>query len=278
MHEINKQITEILSRQQGVDVSNYDLVFLNKLMHKRLIETQCNSEDAYYKLLENNVAESDQFIHSLQISYSEFFRNPLTFSVLEKIILPAIVMKKIKSNRNEIRIWSAACAAGQETYSIAILLKEILNSIGEKINFRIFATDQSESQISEAQLGRFPESALNSLSLRRVKQWFIKQGDTYTVKPQLKEKIDFSVFDLFNEQYSCPPNSIFGDFDLVICANLLFYYKPEFRLKIIEKTNNSLSPNGFLVTGETERDILMQANFQEAYPQSAIFKQLSING
>lgn len=270
---MNKEIIEIIGRQHGVDVSNYEENFLNKSMQKRIIETECNSEVDYYKLLENSKPESDNFIHSLHISYSEFFRNPLTFSVLEKIILPAIIMKKIKSNRNEIRIWSAACAAGQETYSIAILLKELLNNANEKINFRIFATDQSNLQIKEALHGSYSDLAISCLSLKRVKQWFIRHGDTYIVKPELQENIDFSVFDLFSEQYSCPPNSIFGDFDLVICANLLFYYKPEFRKKIIEKTSNCLSTSGYLVTGETERDILLHADFQEVYPQSAIFQQ-----
>jgi len=273
MNEINNKIAKILTNNYGIDVLNYDAVFLNKSIHKRLIETQCSSEADYYKLLENNAFEADRFIHSLQISYSEFFRNSLTFSVLEKIILPSIVMKKIKSNRNEIRIWSAACAAGQETYSIAILLKEILNSVSEKINLRIFATDQSESQINEAKEGVFSDSALNCLNLRRTKQWFEKKGDNYIVKQELKDNIDFSVFDLFSEQYSCPPPSIFGDFDLVICANLLFYFKPEFRKKIITKTGNCLSTNGYYVTGETEREILINADFEEVYPQSSIFQK-----
>lgn len=270
---MNRKIIEIIGRQHGVDVSNYEENFLYKSMQKRILETKCNSEIDYYKLLENDGLESVDFVHSLHIGYSEFFRNSLTFSVLGKVILPAIIMKKIKSNRNEIRIWSAACAAGQETYSIAILLKELLNNANEKINFRIFATDQSELQIKEAQQGNYSDLAIGCLSLKRVKQWFTRHGDAYIVKPELQENIDFSVFDLFSEQYSCPPNSIFGDFDLVICANLLFYYKPEFRKKIIEKTSNCLSSSGYLVTGETERDILLRAGFQEVYPQSAIFQQ-----
>ncbi|MFT3752653.1 MAG: CheR family methyltransferase [Paludibacter sp.] len=87
----------------------------------------------------------------------------------------------------------------------------------------------------------------------------------------MKKNIDFSVFDLFDTNFSCPPASIFGNFDFVFCANLLFYYSAECRAGIIEKVNNSLADNGLLVTSETEREMLIQAGFKEVYPQSAIF-------
>jgi chemotaxis methyl-accepting protein methylase len=124
-----------------------------------------------------------------------------------------------------------------------MLLKEFSIAAGGKINFRIFATDQSESQIQEAELGQYPETALARINMKRVKQWFTKQGDIYTVKSELKKDIDFSVFDLLNEEFSSPPTSIFGDFDLVACSNLLFYYKPEFQKKIIHKATKCLSVN-----------------------------------
>src|ERR1035437_8768405 len=184
---------------QGIDLSKFEDSFLKKSVLKRMDETFCKTEVIYYTYLEQNQFESELFLNSLQISYTEFFRNSLTFSVLEKIIIPSIVLKKASSNRNEIRIWSAACAGGQETYSLAMLLKEFSNGHGEKINFRIFATDQSETQIQEAELGLYHESSLNQVNLKRTKQWFTKKGNLYSVKPELKENIDFSVFDLFSE-------------------------------------------------------------------------------
>lgn len=271
MSENNKTITEFLLQSQDVDISKYDEKFLEKSIHRRMTETYCATEDAYLRYLQQSFIEGEQFIQSLQISYTEFFRNTLTFSVLEKIIFPTLLMKKAKSKNKEIRIWSTACASGQETYSLAMLLKELTKGAEDKINFRIFATDQSEAQINEAKKGQYPESALSNLSLKRVKEWFVKQGDVYSVKPELKENIDFSVFDLFNNKHSSPPNSIFGDFDIVACANLLFYYKPKFRTQIIKKTGGCLSNDGYLITGETERDILVKSGFSEIIPQSAIF-------
>ena len=265
-------ILPLFLQTQGIDLSKFEDSFLKKSISKRMDETFCETEATYYTFLEQNKFESELFLNSLQISYTEFFRNSLTFSVLEKIIIPSIVLKKTNSNRNEIRIWSAACAGGQETYSLAMLLKEFSNGYGEKINFRIFATDQSETQIKEAQLGQYSESALNCLTMKRVNNWFTKQGEKYCIKQEIKENIDFSVFDLFDENYSSPPTSIFGDFDLIICANLLFYYNPEYQKKIIKKTTNCLSKYGYLITGETERDILIHSGLHEVYPQTAIFQ------
>lgn len=273
MNKNNQAIIDFLLKSNDMDVSKYDVTFLNKTVNKRMKETLCETEEGYYKHLEQNGMEGDLFLHALEISYTEFFRNPLTFSVLEKIIIPTLVRNKSKSPGNEIRIWSAACAGGQETYSLAMLLNEFSISLGHTINFRIFATDQSQTVIDEAKQGRYPQSALNGLTLKRLNQWFTKSGDMNHVKPQLQENIDFSVFDLLDKQHSSPPASIFGDFDMVMCANLLFYYKPEYRKRIIDKTTHSLSKNGYLITGDSEREILLQHNFQEVFPHSAIFQE-----
>jgi chemotaxis protein methyltransferase CheR len=272
MNELMKLITDHIVQIHGIDISKYDETFLNKSLLRRMKDTLHETEATYYSYLEQNYIESDMLLNSLQISYTEFFRNALTFSVLEKLIIPSIILNKSTSSRNEIRVWSAACATGQETYSLAMLLHELINCPSRKNNFRIFATDQSEIQINEAQSGQYHGTALNCLSLKRANHWFTKSGETYAVKPELKENIEFSVFDLLNETYSCPPTSIFGDFDIIVCANILFYYNPEFQNKIIKKIRNCLSDTGYLITGETERDLLIQSGFHEVYPLSAIFR------
>ena len=178
----------------------------------------------------------------------------------------------VRRRRKELRIWSAASAGGQEAYSLAILLEELKNSDSEKFNYRIFATDQDETQVNEARKGEYPAAALNNLSLKRANQWFIKHGETYTVKPGLKENMEFSVFDLFSENLSSPPGSIFGDFDLVFCANLLFYYKDKYRKTILDKAGNCMADGGFLVVGEAEREILINYGYREVFPQSGVFR------
>jgi chemotaxis methyl-accepting protein methylase len=274
MTVIDDHVADLLLRTHNFDVSGYDPSFLKKSMQKRAVETGCGSLEEYCAFLEQNEMESTLFIDSLQISYSKFFRNPLTFAVLERIVLPALVLKKIQGRQKEIRVWSAACAGGEETYTLAILLEELRNCSEEKFMYRIFATDQSEAQVQEAAQGEYVAADLNNLSLKRAGEWFTRQGELYAVKPELKKHIDFSIFDLLNEDLSCPQASIFGDFDLVVCANLLFYYKTGQQKTIVAKTGNCLAKNGYLLTGEAERDIVMRYNYQELFPQSAIFKRI----
>jgi chemotaxis methyl-accepting protein methylase len=153
------------------------------------------------------------------------------------------------------------------------LLEELKNGDSGKLDYCIFATDQNESQVNEARRGEYSAYALNNLSLKRVNRWFTSHGDTYIVSPELKVNIDFARFDLFSESLSSPPESIFGDFDLVLCANLLFYYKKEYREAILGKAGNCLAEGGLLVVGETEREILMNYGYCEVFPQSGIFRK-----
>ncbi|MEI6347440.1 MAG: CheR family methyltransferase [Bacteroidota bacterium] len=273
MKNINRPIIELLIKLQGVDVSKYNDNFLNSLLQKRITETNSISLEGYFAFFEHTEMEQSQFVNSLYVSYSEFFRNSLTFSVLEQILLPKMLSTNSDSTRKELRIWSAACAAGQEAYSLAILLDEITNGGECKKDYRIFATDQDSKQVNEAQNGMYSVTAVYNMSMLRVNQQFENQNGCFYVKEKLKKNIHFSVFDLFDEQYSCPPSSIFGDFDIVVCSNLLYYYKPEFQKRIIEKVVNSLTHGGYLITSETERDIFISHGFNEVYPQSAIFQK-----
>lgn len=266
------QISDLLRHIHNFDISRYDVTFLKKSLSSRMQETRINSLEDYGDLIKKNVNEGKCFIDSLNISFSLFFRNSFTFSVLEHLVLPRLILYNKSNKRKEIRIWSVACAAGQESYSLAILLEEAKNGANEKINYRIFASDHSELQVNEAQKGVYSSEEIGNLSLKRMQKWFTKQGDNYMIRQDLKQNIEYSVFDLFNEQLDSPPDSIFGDFDLVFCANLLFYYKKEYQKILLNKASNCIVNGGYLVTGETEREILLRNNFVEVFPQSAIFR------
>ena len=270
MTTVQKKIAELIYSYDKTDITKLDDRFYAKCLLTRVNQTKCGNENEYLNYMQEDNRELEILRNSLFVSYSEFFRNSLTFCLLEHEVLPLLINNKIKSNQREIRIWSMACAAGQEIYSLAILLKEM--NLKDKIKVRIFATDQSEKEIEKAKKGVFGYTEINPMSVKRMTDWLIKTGENYCVKDELKEMIDFSTFDILSSASNCPPTSIFCDFDLIFCANILFYYKPEFRHIITQKLRKSLSKNGFLVTGETEREIMTQQLFQEVFPNSAIFK------
>jgi len=149
-----ESISKVLNQVYQVDLSKFNVGFLSKIRQNRMDETGCQKEEEYGVLLGQNEQEGKKFVASLYICFSEFFRNPLTYSVLEQIILPSIILQNKSTKRKEIRIWSVACAAGQEVYSLAMLLEELKNGDRE-FNYRIFASDLSKNQLSEAKNGKY---------------------------------------------------------------------------------------------------------------------------
>jgi chemotaxis protein methyltransferase CheR len=272
MNNDSKKIIEFLFKNYNIDISVYDKSFLNKCLHKRIEITNSNLIDGYYEYLLENKNEVTYFLDSLNIAVSEFFRNTLTFSFIEQVILPLLIEKKKRNNENEIRIWSAACAAGQETYSIAIILDEVIEKLKLNINYRIFATDINMKNLTLARNGIYQEAYLNKVTYHRVKKYFSYQDDYFTIIPKMKNNIDFSIFDLIENKNNCPSASIYGSFDIVLCSNILFYYNDENRQIILEKIKNCLAPDGYIITGETEREILKINNFKEILPESSIFQ------
>jgi len=257
----------------NVDISAYDEAFLRNIVDSRKIELAIVTNKEYLNYLGSCEEEAIVFRSRLTNSYSEFFRNPLTFAYLEQIILPQLIEKKRIKKENQIRIWSAACASGQEAYSMAILCDELIESKKSDINYLIFATDVDIEEVSKAKKGVYNAATLGKVTLKRIQTYFTPTGDDFIIAPQLRNRIDFSVFNLLSDQGSCPPASIYGNFDLVFCSNLLFYYEPVSRIRILERIGNSLAKDGYLITGETEREILKGNNYREVSANSAIFQK-----
>ena len=277
MSEMNRNIVELFMNKHGMDISMFDESFVNKTVLQRIEFTGCLDLSDYSRFVAENEKEAALFTGLLQVSYSEFFRNPLTFSVLESIVLPEIIFRKRSNKSKEIRIWSAACAGGHEPYSLAMILENLIER-NDKMRYRIFGTDQNETQISKARLGEYNKESVGNVRQKQLEKWFVQSGNSYSIIPELKKHIKFSVFDLLSK-HSSPPESIFGDFDLILCANILFYYKPAVQKIIMDKIRDSLAEDGLLITGEAEREILKTGKFKEVFPQSAIFRKnkLKIN-
>jgi chemotaxis methyl-accepting protein methylase len=121
---LGRTIAFFLERH-GVDLSVYDRSFLLKLLEARQARLGLRSPPSYLKHLEENALEAEELLQSTQVIYSEFFRNPLTFALLETLVLPCLVTRGEQAGHGEIRIWSTACAAGEEIYSTAMLLHDL---------------------------------------------------------------------------------------------------------------------------------------------------------
>lgn len=192
----------------------------------------------FITLISSDDYELRVFAEYLTINVSEFFRNIEQWDVLENDILPII-----KDNKHGIlKIWSSACSSGEEPYSLAMLLNEVMPSE----SFEIIATDLDLSILERARNARYRLSDLSSIPVRYHK-YFVNIGhEMYTIVPEIKNKVSFSRLDLLCEPY---PDNI----DLLVCRNVLIYFVEDAKEAIYNKFSNSLRQGGVLFVGSSEQ-------------------------
>ncbi|MBI5521491.1 MAG: hypothetical protein HY910_02595 [Desulfarculus sp.] len=272
-------IISLMAQAHGRDLSCFDQAFLRKTLRHRLASSGSPNAEAYAQRLAVDPQEAEALWRALGITYSEFFRETLTFALLEQLVLPGLLQEMAELGRPELRLWSAAGAAGQEAYSLAILLEELTAGRGQEAAFRIFATDICPDSLAQGQEGLYEAQALQNVRLRHLNGWFTRQGEAYRVVPRLRERVAFSVHDLLDQRLASPAASIYGDFDLVMCSNLLFYYRADIRGLILDRVGRSLRAGGYLVTGQAERAMVEQDQGLRALaPVTAVFRKADQQG
>ena len=266
-----EEITRVFAEAHGLDISWYEEAFLRKTIAKRMAATGAETLTDYTGKVAGDRAEAEMFFSALRVNHSEFFRNPLTFAVIGQLVLPGLVEAK-KVSGGEIRVWSAGCASGQEAWSLAILLEELAGPVP----YRIFATDLAEPGLAQA--GAYSAEAVGNVRTRHLREYFSRQGESFSVVPRLRARVDFSAHDLLDRSSASPAASIYGGFDLILCCNVLFYYRPEARQHILDKVCQALSPGGYFVTGEVERAMVHgHKGLRAVMPPAAVFEKPKVS-
>ncbi|MBF0120776.1 MAG: protein-glutamate O-methyltransferase CheR [Desulfobacterales bacterium] len=247
-----KPILEYLYSKFGIDFTFYLPEIIFNQISKRLVKTGISSLYEYENYIKNNSNELDYLLDSLMLNVSGFFRNPLVFEYIAHRILPAVIKEKISSDNHSLRIWSTGCSNGEEPYSIAIIVHELMQK--EKIDFYnyIFATDIDDSALDQARKGVYFFEAVKNVKYGLIKKYFVKDHELYRLKSEIKNIVSFSHYDMLDKRTYSPPESIFGNFDIVCCRNLLIYFQKEYHHIIFEKIYHALAKNAYLILGEAE--------------------------
>lgn len=245
------RISSVMKQVYQKEITMYNAAFLGMAVKKRMQHLGASNYQEYCVCLAEDSSEAEAFFDSLHITYSQFFRDSMTFALLEQHVLPNIFAQK--PDGGEIRVWSAGCSSGQEAYSVAMLLSDLSLNSGRDIRYRIFATDICPSSIAVGQKGVYDQCSIQDVKEKHIQRYFERRDNSYTVKSQIRRNVNFSLYDLLDEFTSHPPESIFGDFDIVLCCNLLIYYTAELQQTIIQKLKRAVSKDGYLITGEAER-------------------------
>ncbi len=196
------------------------------------------------KILDSDTLEYNKLMDCLTINVTQFFRDPATFEALEKAVLPQLVSDKQNRKGKVIRMWSAGCASGEEPFSIAILLNEVLRNERYDIIVSIYATDIDEKILKKAEMGEYDDLSMEKVKREYIDRYFTYSG-RYKVKDEIKRSVRFKRHDLISEK-------ALTQLDLILCRNVLIYFSRNLQEKLFAQFHQGLNKGGYLVIGKTE--------------------------
>ena len=256
---------ETLRERHGIDFKSYKAPTILRRLKRRMVATGSQSIDEYTGYLEEHPEEYRSLINAFLIKVTEFFRDPELFDHLRKKVLPELLRESREGDR-QLRIWSAGCATGEEAYSLAILVSEVLGEDIALFNVRIFATDIDEGAVNFARQGIYPASALSGLSEEQVHRYFINENGRYHVKNPVRSMIVFGEHDLARR-------SPFPRIDLVLSRNVLIYFTTELQRRALQLFAYSLRDGGYLVLGKAETTSTLSEFFEPGHRHQKVFRR-----
>lgn len=235
-------IIDLLAKKSGTDFSHYKPSTILRRMDKRLQALQLKSLADYHTYISTTPQELDVLFSTVLIGVTEFFREPLAFEAVGELLKKLIANKE---GGDSIRIWSVGCATGEEIYSLAITLLELLGADKNKFSIYFFASDIDEKAIATARRGLYTESSMVNMPSDLLEKYFDKIDGQYEVRKELKQFILFSRHDITAD----PP---FVKIDLIACRNLLIYFNNSLQKQALQVMHYALNRHGLLFLGKSD--------------------------
>ena len=243
-HELS-QVRLLMERETGVLLDTSDEILsdtLSELLEKR----RASSAATYVETLRESEAERERLAEFLLPAETRFFRYAAAFQAFSKLVIPELEGRRGDESSKAIRIWSAGCATGQETYSVAISLCEALKGGKGDWNLRIIASDIRAGALQEAERGLYSESDLQNVPSDILQTYFARIGQHFLVKPRLRNLVTFTRANLTKPNY-------LGRYDCIFCMDVLSHFSSTQKLALVEKLHLYLEPGGFLFLGQGEK-------------------------
>ncbi|MDO8990417.1 MAG: chemotaxis protein CheB [Sideroxyarcus sp.] len=237
------RILMLLRSGTGNDFSLYKKSTIGRRIERRMAQHNIEDTDIYARYLKENPAEVQLLFKELLINVTSFFRDADAFVTMKQDILPLLL--KNKPENYVFRAWIAGCATGEEAYSIAILLRELMNEAGREFKTQIYSTDLDDDAIAVARAGIYPPNIAQDVTPERLRRFFIKEDAGYRVKKEIREMVVFATQNIIKD----PP---FTKLDLLSCRNLMIYLEPELQNRVIPAFHYALKPGGVLFLSPSE--------------------------
>jgi two-component system, chemotaxis family, CheB/CheR fusion protein len=238
-----QSILNLLRMRSKFNFGSYKRGTLERRVQRRMSLRHIVEMEDYLKLLRQDNDEMIALQKDLLICVTHFFREPEAWKALQELVMRPFV--KAKKYDKPVRVWVPGCATGEEAYSMAMLLLDELTASKKDGGVQIFASDVNHDAFATARLGLYPVSIAEDISPRRLGRYFLREGDQYRVRKELRDSVVFAEHNLLAD----PPCS---RLDLISCRNLMIYLDPPAQQKLISLFHYALREGGFLFLGSAE--------------------------
>jgi two-component system CheB/CheR fusion protein len=259
-----KELLQELAEYRAFDFRGYKRTTLERRFRRRMFQLNIGSYADYAEYIRENPEEVNELLTTILINVTEFFRDPPAWEILRAEILPPMV-KQLKPGAS-FRAWSAGCASGEEAYSIAITLAELLGPRLPDFDVKIYATDIDEEELVTARRGEYSAEAL-----RRVRpEWREKYFHGKAMLRVNREIRRLLIFGRSNLAQDAPISHV----DLLLCRNVLIYFDSDLQRQILARLDYALEVGGILFLGKSESQLSNAAHFRRLSAQWRIFRRI----
>jgi chemotaxis protein methyltransferase CheR len=239
-------IRDLISDRTGIVLADHKADMVYGRLSRRLRELNLNTFNEYLSSIKHDETELINFINALTTNLTAFFREKHHFDFMKSKLLPELIKKK---TNKRLRIWSAGCSSGEEPYTIAMTVRELLpNTRGWDV--KILATDLDSNMVRKAQQGIYTADRVNGLSKEQLRKWVGKasaeQSSMVEMSDDLRKMITFKQLNLMHEW------PMKGPFDIIFCRNVLIYFNKETQAMLFDRYADMLADDGHLFIGHSE--------------------------
>jgi len=236
-------LLEFLKTARGFDFTGYKRASLERRVRRRMEQVECLSFADYLDYLEVHPDEYEQLFNTILINVTEFFRDPPAWDHLRNASLPALLERR--PAHQPIRIWSAGCATGQEAYTIAMVMAELLGAEAYRDRVKIYGTDVDDEALAVARHGTYSPREMESVPPALRERYFERQEQNLAFRKELRRTL---IFGRNNLVADAPISRL----DVLLCRNTLMYFTAETQSRILRHFHFALRDDGVLMLGRSE--------------------------
>jgi len=247
-------------------------------LERALKETGCADWHSFSSSLNKQASDGPAWtaaIRHLTIGETYFFRHKPHFDLLRREILPALIEERAPLEHPYLRLWSAGCASGEEAYSLAILLRELIPDL-QRWSVFILATDVNQAVLAAARAGRYGLWSFRDCEPSLQSRYFLEADGRFTVKPEIANMVAFMPLNLVEASF---PNATTSAMDVVLCRNVTMYFDPEMAKQVANRLYECLTPGGWLFVGPSEPSSQVFERFEAVMrPQTPAYRRPASQG